>query len=80
MPTGSGKTGVMIACAFVLRARRVLIVTPSRLVREQIAEEFSGLPLLVQLTALSDNIDRPNVWTVSERTNYSSTLARVVQA
>ena len=45
----------------------MLIVTPSRLVREQIAEEFSGLPLLVQLTALSDNIDRPNVWTVSER-------------
>ena len=67
MPTGSGKTTVMIACAFVLRARRVLIVTPSRLVREQIAEEVSGLSLLVRLTALSDNIDRPAVWTVGER-------------
>lgn len=67
MPTGSGKTGVMIACAFVLRARRVLIVTPSRLVREQIAEEVSGLSLLVRLTALSNNIDRPAVGTVGER-------------
>ncbi len=67
MPTGSGKTGVMIACAFVLRARRVLIVTPSRLVREQIAEEVSELSLLVRLTALSDNIDLPAVGTVGER-------------
>lgn len=71
MPTGSGKTGVMIACAFVLRARRVLIVTPSRLVREQIAEEVSGLSLLVRLTALSSNIDRPNLWTVGERLTTS---------
>jgi len=29
MPTGSGKTGVMIACTFVLRANRVLVVIPS---------------------------------------------------
>ena len=67
MPTGSGKTGVMIACAFVLRARRVLIVTPSRLVREQIAEEVSELSLLVRLTALPNNITRPAVGTVGER-------------
>ena len=36
MPTGSGKTAVLIATAFVLRPRRVLIIAPSRLVREQI--------------------------------------------
>jgi superfamily II DNA or RNA helicase len=34
MPTGSGKTAVLIATAFVLRAARVLIVAPGRLVRE----------------------------------------------
>ncbi|MGA4554168.1 DEAD/DEAH box helicase family protein [Methylorubrum aminovorans] len=30
MPTGSGKTAVLQASAFLLRALRVLVVTPSR--------------------------------------------------
>ncbi len=34
MPTGSGKTVVATALAFALRAERVLIITPSRLLRE----------------------------------------------
>jgi superfamily II DNA or RNA helicase len=66
MPTGSGKTGVMIACTFVLRATRVLIVTPSRLVREQIAEEVAALSLLRRLGALPDDIERPSVCNVGE--------------
>lgn len=37
MPTGSGKTVVIALAAFLLRARRVLVITPSRLVRSQIA-------------------------------------------
>jgi superfamily II DNA or RNA helicase len=56
MPTGSGKTGVMIACTFVLRANRVLVVTPSRLVREQITEEVADLALLRKLGALPNDV------------------------
>ena len=67
MPTGSGKTGVMISCAYVLRAERVLMVTPSRLVREQIAEEISSLFLLKRLTALPTDADGPKIWTAGER-------------
>src|SRR5438445_667675 len=43
MPTGSGKTAVLQASAFLLRAHRVLVVTPSRLVREQINDDFRQL-------------------------------------
>lgn len=46
MPTGSGKTAVLISLAFVLRARRVLVITPSVIVREQIAEGFGSLDIL----------------------------------
>lgn len=46
MPTGSGKTAVLIAAAFVLRAKRILIVAPGRLVREQIADEVEKLATL----------------------------------
>lgn len=53
MPTGSGKTAVAAALAFVLRAKRVLIITPSRLLREQMAEKFTSLSDLERISALS---------------------------
>jgi len=67
MPTASGKTAVMMACAFVLRAARDLLVTPSRMVREQIAEEMAELALLRRIGALHDGIERPRVASVSSR-------------
>ena len=57
----------MIASAFVLRAGRVLVVTPSRLVREQIAEEIRDLSLLKVLGALPEACGKPNVASVGER-------------
>jgi len=45
MPTGSGKTAVFTIAPFLLRSSRVLIVTPSRLVRYQVAEQFSTLEI-----------------------------------
>ena len=59
MPTGSGKTTVLMAIAFVLRANRVLILTPSRLVREQIAENFSALIDLKKIEALPLELPSP---------------------
>ena len=67
MPTGSGKTAVLIASAFVLRAHRVLIVAPNRLVREQIAEEASTLQTLRTAGAIGEDIPGPRVFTVKKR-------------
>ncbi|MBN9334565.1 DEAD/DEAH box helicase family protein [Devosia sp.] len=66
MPTGSGKTSVLLAAAFVLRAERVLIITPSRLVREQIAEEASTLRTLRMAGAIN-TMDGPRVFSTSGR-------------
>lgn len=49
MPTGTGKTAVLMMCPFVLRANRVLVITPSKLVRNQIALGFSELQPLQRL-------------------------------
>src|SRR5690349_12703514 len=62
MPTGSGKTTVLMALPFVLRAQRVLILTPSRLVREQIAENFDALVDLKKVEALPLELPGPNVF------------------
>lgn len=67
MPTGSGKTCVMLLAAFLLRARRVLALTPSRTVRDQIGEAFEELALLRSVGALDDHIARPIVRVVDTR-------------
>lgn len=53
MPTGSGKTAVMVTACFALRARRALVVVPSKLLREQIATAFARLSLLKEIGALA---------------------------
>lgn len=67
MPTGSGKTAVLMAAAFVLRADRVLVVTPSRLVRDQIREQFAGLEVLKGMGVLPKDISSPKVYEVRKR-------------
>lgn len=67
MPTGSGKTAVLQACAFLLRATRVLILTPSRLVREQIAEDFAILGVLKRIGALPNDLEPPRVMPTAHR-------------
>ena len=42
LPTGCGKTGVAVLAAFVLNASRVLVITPSVKISEQIHEAFCG--------------------------------------
>jgi len=38
MPTGSGKTAVLIMVPFVVKSKKVLVVTPAKMVRQQIAD------------------------------------------
>lgn len=61
MPTGTGKTGVLFSSAFALKARRVLVITPSKLVREQIANGFKTLHLLITNNILPNTISKPKV-------------------
>ena len=62
MPTGAGKTTVLMTIAFVLRPQRVLVLTPSRLVREQIAENFSALADLKKIESLPLDLVAPRVF------------------
>lgn len=61
MPTGSGKTAVLMLAAFVLRATRVLVITPSRLVRYQIKQDFETLKTLKQAEVLRADLPSPKV-------------------
>jgi superfamily II DNA or RNA helicase len=67
MPTGSGKTAVLIALCYLLRAQRVLVLTPSRLVREQIGDEFKTLRVLRAVGALGKDVPPPRVEVIRHR-------------
>ena len=42
LPTGCGKTGITILAPYLLNASRVLVITPSLKISQQIYEEFCG--------------------------------------
>lgn len=65
MPTGSGKTAVLMMAPYVLDSTKVLVVTPSQMVREQIAGEFRTLRTLVRLGVLANDVVRPEVFEMS---------------
>ena len=61
LPTGAGKTALMIALSFGLKARRVLVVTPAEILRDQTADEFRSLRVFLKMEALPNDIERPKV-------------------
>jgi hypothetical protein len=67
MPTGSGKTAVMILLPYLLGSDRVLVVTPSKLLRQQISAEFSSLRVLRQSGVVAESMARPRTKAVASR-------------
>jgi superfamily II DNA or RNA helicase len=72
MPTGSGKTVVLALSPFLLRASRVLVITPSRLVRSQISEEFTTLSRVFATGALNASTLLPRVKEVRKKITSES--------
>lgn len=62
MPTGSGKTAVLMMAPYVLESSKVLIVTPSIMVRGQITEDFHNLKTLCNATAFNENVKKPTIY------------------
>jgi superfamily II DNA or RNA helicase len=61
MPTGSGKTALMMMLSFLLKAERVIIVTPSVALRGQTAMKFSSVEDLKSAGAYPRTLPGPKV-------------------
>ncbi|MFA5011147.1 MAG: DEAD/DEAH box helicase family protein [Ignavibacteria bacterium] len=61
MPTGSGKTVVLILTPYILRVHRVLVFTRNKLVRTQIYDEFKNLKKLKEIKVFEDDDIKPNI-------------------
>lgn len=65
MPTGTGKTAVIMLLPYLLKSRRTLIITSSRLVRSQIVEDFQKLTTLKKLGLVDKQLQPPLVKEIS---------------
>src|SRR5437870_4465919 len=61
LPTAAGKTVLMQILSFGLQARRVLVVTPATILRDQTAEEFRSFTTLRRIGVVSARMPRPSV-------------------
>lgn len=61
LPTGYGKTAVIMALPFVLGASRLLVVEPSDVLRRQTASQFAVLSTLRKLNVLHGDVPNPTV-------------------
>ena len=62
MPTGSGKTAVLMLVPYLTRKKRVLVVTPSKMVRGQISEDFLNLRTLCVANVFNTSMKKPKVF------------------
>ena len=67
MPTGSGKTAVLMMAPYVLRKNKVLIVTPSAMVRGQIFEDYKELKTLKKIGVFATEVQNPIVFETSHK-------------
>lgn len=61
LPTGYGKTAIIMALPFVLGAARVLVVEPTDILRRQTAAHFGALSTLRKLHVLGEGTPSPVV-------------------
>ena len=61
LPTGYGKTAVIMALPFVLGAKRLLVVEPSDVLRRQTSAHFGALSTLRKLNVLGAGTPDPAV-------------------
>jgi superfamily II DNA or RNA helicase len=61
LPTGVGKSLVLMLAPYLFRAQRVLVVAPGRLVRDQLARGFESLAQLIDAGVLPPSTRPPKV-------------------
>lgn len=67
MPTGAGKTAVLMLVPYLLSKNKVLVVTPSTMVRGQIAEDFQNLSTLCRANVFKESMAKPAVFEMQHK-------------
>lgn len=74
MPTGTGKTETMLAAQVAYNPGNILVVVPSKILRDQTAKKFNTFGLLRQLGNLSEQAQNPVIGVVTKRPTKDADL------
>ena len=77
LPTGCGKTGIAVLAPYVLASRKVLLVTPSVDISEQILKEFSGKDLFLKTRGIFKEKHRDDVCDVCPTISRPTTTSEL---
>lgn len=80
MPTGTGKTETMLAWMVAERPERLLVVVPSRALRDQLATKFETLGVLQRLGIVASSALRPCVGRLEGGFENEAELVRFTEA
>lgn len=80
LPTGYGKTALILALSFALRPRRILVVEPSAQLRRQTGRAFTTLDVLKRISALPSDFPCPSVKILDERPENEGAWAEIAEA
>ncbi|MFI4985299.1 MAG: DEAD/DEAH box helicase [Solirubrobacterales bacterium] len=69
LPTGVGKTLVAMLLPYILGTPRVLVVTPARIIRDQVAHQFATLEVARDVGAVSVDTPPPSLMRADHRCN-----------
>lgn len=79
MPTGTGKTAVMIVLSYALQGKKILVVTPSQLVREQIAKTFQYPKVLLDKGIIPGGRLLPKVFELTSIINDKKEWSKILK-
>lgn len=79
MPTGSGKTAVLMMAPFLLSAKKVLFITSNVPVRRQITKDFATLKTLKNLMVLPKKTTAPKVAVIKKQVKSKQEWLDVAQ-
>ncbi len=79
LPTGYGKTSLMMALPLLLGSLRVLIVEPSDALRRQVYSHFKEMSTLKRIGVLDEGIPNPSVKKLEGRPTNAAEWAQLIE-
>jgi len=67
MPTGTGKSAVIMLAPYLLKSTKALIITPTILVRSQMADDFKVLRTLIDIEIFPEIMHKPKIFEMSTK-------------
>lgn len=80
MPTGTGKTAVMIVLSYALKGQKILVITPSQLVREQITKNFRSPKILLDNGIIPGGRSLPKVYELTSVIEDKKQWAKILKS